>query len=72
MKLSEITAVDQFPEYYREHGLETTEEKIKHLMSVMTITGMRCESDSPEEQLVGLEDYAVGGIWRAYANRATY
>jgi len=67
MQLDQVTKHSQFPEYYRQNGLRTTDERIRHLKSAMGIVGVICDYGStPEEELVGLEDWAIEGIWKAY------
>ena len=63
--LRDITDLDQFPAYYKEHGLTTIDEKIDHLMETMKIRAVLMCYPSKEEKLLGLEDIAIVGMWRS-------
>jgi len=66
MKLSEVVRQEQFADYYRENNLNGIGEKIDNLIRAMKIRAiMRDEDETDEENLVGLEETALRGIWRA-------
>jgi hypothetical protein len=70
MELCDIASLDQLEEYYQQEGLATVEEKIERLKSGMSIRAVRREFDSADaDMLIGLEDYLVNGIWKAYARK---
>jgi len=66
MELDNITQLGQFEEYYKQNGLQTTEDKIEHLKKAMNVKAVRCEYGSTDDNvLIGLEDYALLGTWKA-------
>jgi len=68
MDLREVTAREQFEEYYKENNLFNTDEKIKHLMKIMRIKAMQCEHGSAPQNILleSLEDCALVGSWQGY------
>jgi hypothetical protein len=70
MELHDITGLDQLEAYYRQEGLATVDQKIERLKSGMGIRAVRREFGSADaDMLIGLEDYLVNGIWKAYARK---
>jgi hypothetical protein len=66
MTLHDVSAQDQFDEYYKSNGLQTIVDKIGYLKKAMKIRAMRCEGkDTPEEALADLEEFALLGYWKA-------
>jgi hypothetical protein len=66
MRLHEVSAPEQFEEYYRSNNLQTTDAKISYLKNAMKIRAMLCdEAETPEEVLAGLEESALHGFWKA-------
>ena len=66
MTLHEVSSPEQFEEYYKSNSLQTIEDKISYLRKVMKIRAiLRDEDETPEEILVGLEESALLGFWKA-------
>ena len=66
MTLHEVSAPEQFEEYYKSNNLQTIPDKIDYLKKAMKIRAMLCDEDeTPEEVLSGLEESALIGYWKA-------
>lgn len=64
MELREIRERAQFEPFYRDNELFTTEDKIEHLRNALKIRASRCDvQDTPEEELIGLEDLVLSHLW---------
>lgn len=67
MELREISRREDFDSFYKENGLVTIEAKIEHLRNVLQILASRSdEEDTPEEELMGLEDFIMSHLWEAF------
>ena len=66
MKLQEVNSQKDFNAYYNSLSLLTTDDKISNLKSAMNIMAIMSEGDeTPEETLMGLEESALLGLWKA-------
>ena len=66
MELRDVAQQDQFARYYDENNLNSAYDKIKHLKAAMKIRAvMRDKEISEEDELAGLEETALRGVWRA-------
>ena len=66
MNLQDVVEQAQFAEYYKSHGLQSTEDKINNLKKVMKIRAMQCDEVEPQGTVLsGLEEVALRGFWKA-------
>jgi hypothetical protein len=66
MRLQDVTAKEQFDEYYKVNKLHTVNDKINYLISAMKIRAIQSEGEeSPDVVLAGLEESALLGFWKA-------
>jgi hypothetical protein len=66
MRLQDVTAKEQFDEYYKANKLYTVSDKINYLISAMKIRAIQSEGEeSPDVVLAGLEESALLGFWKA-------
>jgi len=63
MRIEQLTKLELFPEYYKQYGLETADEKIEHLTSIVRVPDMRLQGQTPEYNLKALEELIVSGAW---------
>jgi len=63
-QLTNITTFEQFPAYYVAMGLDTREEQINHLRTVMQVYGLICD-----DVLIALEQTFLDGSWLGFATR---
>jgi hypothetical protein len=67
MELCDVATPEQLVEYYKENGLQDTNEKINHLSEVMKVKAVQCEYGSADEKvLTCLEGCALVGSWKGY------
>jgi hypothetical protein len=66
MTLHEVNAPEQFEDYYNSNNLMTVSDKIDYLKKAMKIRAMLCDEDETQEEvLIGLEESALLGYWKA-------
>jgi len=56
----------QFETLYSANGLHNIEEKITYLKKAMKIKASASNKKTPEEELAGLEDSILLGLWEGY------
>jgi len=67
MELQEVTKPEQLEEYYKQEGLSTVEDKIRHLKEAMKIKAVRYEFGATlDDKLAGFEETVLYGGWRSY------
>jgi len=67
MELRNITAREQFEEYYKDKGLDTCAKKISDIKQVTGITTVKlCYGTNEKDILDGLEDSVIHGSWRDF------
>ena len=69
MKLIDITDKSQFPAYYKEHNLNTFDEKRNHFRQETGAVSRFCHGTSEEDMLTGMEETVLFGIWRHFHER---
>lgn len=66
-ELHEIHERADFVSFYERRKIVTVEEKISCLKGVLKILASRSdEADTPEEELMGLEDFVMSHLWEAF------
>jgi len=65
MTLYDIQSPDQFKAYYEANNLINIEDKIANLKKEMKILATRGDYETKEEELEGLEEVALLGVWKA-------
>jgi hypothetical protein len=66
MTLHEVSAPEQFEEYYRSNNLQTVSDRINYLKNAMKIRAMLHDEDETQNEiLAGLEESALLGYWKA-------
>jgi hypothetical protein len=66
MTLHEVSSQKQFDDYYKSNNLLSVSEKIDYLKNAMKIRAMLFDkSETEEEILMGLEETALLGYWKA-------
>ena len=69
MTLHEVSAQEQFDQFYKSNNVSTVSEKISYLKKAMKIRAMLWDEDeTSEEILAGLEESALLGYWKASYN----
>jgi len=56
----------QFETLYSANGLHNIEDKINYLKKTMKIKASASNKKTPEEELAGLEDSILLGLWEGY------
>lgn len=66
-ELHEIHERADFVSFYERRGIVEIEDKIRCLRKVLKILASRSdEADTPEEELMGLEDFVMSHLWEAF------
>lgn len=66
-ELHNIHKREDFAAFYTRRELVKIEDKIACLKSVLKILASRSdEEDTPEEELMGLEDFVMSHLWEAF------
>ena len=62
--LADVEEQTDFAELYSNQGLQDIKDKIAFLTKELGIIATRCEQEeTPEEELIGLEEYALLHPW---------